>query len=233
MVNDSEDVNFYSFDKDAEIDISNRSFPHWFQPGVAIFVTFRTADSVPKDSLLLMRRKFDDWLLRQSLPIFATEWFFDLPTDVRREKLEVYPKNIQSKMLREFNRLFQHTLDECHGECLPEKLENSKIISNAIRYFDGVRYDIDSFVIMPNHVHAIVQFRHGFDMRIIGQSWMRYTARQINLLEKRSGELWQSEAFDHIIRSSEQFCHLREYIRFNPMKARLAEGRYFYWSRGL
>ena len=39
---------FNSLDPEAEINISERNLPHWFQVGAATFVTFRTADSIPK-----------------------------------------------------------------------------------------------------------------------------------------------------------------------------------------
>jgi putative transposase len=231
-VTSREKTEFHAFDQSAEIEIRNRNLPHWFQPGAAIFVTFRTADSIPKDALHLMRRRFEDWLSCQSLPVFATEWFFDLSPDERRQRAQSYPKEVQTRMFREYQRLFQHSLDDCHGECLLEIPENLVIISEAIRYYDGQKYDLDCFVIMPNHVHAIVQFRPGFNMSIIGQSWMRYSARRINQRMKRQGHLWQSEAFDHIIRGPEQFSHTQEYIRLNPAKAKLTEGRYCYWKRG-
>ena len=38
---------FVAFDPQAEVDISARNLPHWFQPGVAIFITMRTLDSMP------------------------------------------------------------------------------------------------------------------------------------------------------------------------------------------
>lgn len=59
---------------------------------------------------------------------------------------------------------------------------------------------------------------------------MRYTARQINLLIKEAGAFWQPEPFDDIIRSSEQFLYLEDYIADNPRKANLKEGEYLYWE---
>ncbi len=93
--------------------------------------------------------------------------------------------------------------------------------------------DILAFSCMPNHVHAIVQFREGYDFDTIGQSWMRFTARVINKQIGRTGVLWQPEPFDHIIRRTEQFCYLRRYIADNPKKASLRDGEYIYWKRTL
>ncbi|MBM3966961.1 MAG: hypothetical protein FJ308_18135 [Planctomycetes bacterium] len=84
---------------------------------------------------------------------------------------------------------------------------------------------------MPNHVHAIVQFRQEGGLLTIGQSWMRYTAREINKKIGRRGVLWQTEPVDHVIRSPEQFEYLQRYISANPSKAQLVEGEYRYWKR--
>lgn len=105
------------------------------------------------------------------------------------------------------------------------------IVGHAIRLFDAQRYDLDRFVVMPNHVHALVQFRAGFDLKVVGQSWMRYTARVINQRSERRGELWQPEPYDHIIRSSQQFECLQHYIADNPDKAKLKQGEFLYWQR--
>ncbi len=84
---------------------------------------------------------------------------------------------------------------------------------------------------MPNHVHAIVQFRPDADLKTISESWMRYTARQINRVNSGTGAFWQPEPFDHTIRSYEQFLNLQDYIADNPRKANLKEGEYLYWER--
>jgi len=85
--------------------------------------------------------------------------------------------------------------------------------------------------VMPNHVHATVQFRNGYDLSIVGQSWMRYSARLIHRALVKQGEFWQPEPFDHIIRSPEQFLYLQKYIAENPTKANLSRNEYVYWAR--
>ena len=84
---------------------------------------------------------------------------------------------------------------------------------------------------MPNHVHAIVQFRTEAGKSIIGQSWTRFTARQINPLIGASGAFWQPEPFDHAIRSDEQFQYLQKYVANNPAKAKLRDGEFQLWQR--
>ncbi len=47
----------------------------------------------------------------------------------------------------------------------------------------------------------------------------------------RSGELWQGEPFDHVVRSPEQFEYLQGYIDNNPLKAKLRDGEFTLWRR--
>ncbi|MCC7423890.1 MAG: transposase [Planctomycetaceae bacterium] len=103
-------------------------------------------------------------------------------------------------------------------------------MADALQHFDGRRYDMDSFVVMPNHVHLLVQFRPPTTLRGQTKSWLRFTALEINARLGRTGHFWQSEPFDHLVRSAEQFEYLRRYIEENPAKASLRAGEFIYWS---
>jgi len=104
------------------------------------------------------------------------------------------------------------------------------MVGDALLYFHGDRYDLDCFVVMPNHVHLMVQFRASTTLSAQTDRWLRYTARKINQRLNRQGPFWQSEPFDHLVRSATQFEYLRRYIRENPNKANLQPGEYLYWT---
>jgi REP element-mobilizing transposase RayT len=228
-MSDSEPTEFQSFDPNAELFVTGRNLPHWFQTGAAIFVTFRTYDSIPKAALITMRDEFDTWLRNQSLPFEIAKAQFELTPQDRRNLLASFPPKIQVLVQRKFRSLFNQTLDKCHGECLLGLPENAKIVADAMLFYHRAKYDLDCFVVMPNHVHAIVQFRNGFDLRLVGQSWMRYTARMIHKRMGLSGIFWQAEPFDHIIRSGEQFLSIRKYIACNPRIAGIPNSQFLYW----
>lgn len=224
-------VTFQSLDRTADIEVTERNLPHWFQVGTALFVTFRLADSLPKQVVLRMREEFREWLRCRSLPLdLADSILGSFERDF--EPLLSQVKFAERKELRRMvNRLFQHSLDECHGSCLLKDPALASIVGDAIRQFDGDKYDLDRFVIMPNHVHVLVQFRQENGLRVIGQSWMRYTARAINQRTGSTGAVWQREPFDHAVRSSDQFEYFQRYIAGNPVKAGLNREEYLYWVR--
>ena len=59
-------------------------------------------------------------------------------------------------------------------------------------------------------------------------SWLHFTAVQINKAIDEKGHFWQQEPFDHLVRSGAQYEYLRRYIADNPRKAGLRKGEYVY-----
>lgn len=210
------------FDKDRELHLSERCLPHWFQPGTLTFLTFRTADSMPREVVERNREQMQKWLLENDLPTSTV----DDPKLLAKQ-----PDELQRAFRRMRDRLWQGTLDGCHGACLLRQSALAKIVGEALLYFDGNRYHLETFVVMPNHVHVLLQFGPEPSLAKQTDSWLRYTAREINRVTGRQGKFWQSEPFDHLVRSLEQYEYLRKYIRENPKQANLRAGDYLFWVR--
>ncbi len=117
-----------------------------------------------------------------------------------------------------------------------------EIVKNIIEHvssnFDSV--DIDSYVIMPNHLHLIVVICRDAINRIstkatkeqqgwftkdknpmLGQylwtiiRWLKWKAT-FEIRKEISSFSWQSNYHDHIIRNEEELQRIREYIFNNP-----------------
>ncbi len=58
---------------------------------------------------------------------------------------------------------------------------------------------------------------------------MHFSAHEINRVLGLSGAFWQSEPFDHLIRTEAQFHYLQNYIAQNGRMAGLAETDYLRW----
>ena len=94
-----------------------------------------------------------------------------------------------------------------------------------INKFDDV--DINEYVIMPNHVHFIVEKTSGHagsPLRdIIGWFKTMTTNEYIRgvkngLYEPFSERLWQRNYYEHVIRDEQDYISIAEYIRNNPAK---------------
>ena len=137
--------------------------------------------------------------------------------------------------MMEFHDLFtcrwHDELDACHGACHLKHQAIREIVHESLLHFDGDRYEMHDFVIMPNHVHLMASFPDKEVMVSQCDSWKHFTAREINKSVGSSGRFWQQDAFDHLVRHEGQFRRLRDYIAQNPTKTRLRPGEYAVWSR--
>lgn len=131
-------------------------------------------------------------------------------------------KNILSKMgAAEIASLSEPPL--CLGSCVLVRPDFGSLIQNALRFFDGQRYDLTAWCIMPNHVHAVFTTLLGHTPADILHSWKSYTSHKANVILGRHGPLWGRESFDHLIRSIEHFEGFVRYIEQNPVVAGLCK----------
>ncbi len=201
---------FTPFDKNRPASIYTRSLPHWQQDGATYFVTFRLADSLPKEVFNRWREELDTALREAAQAADATE----------TEKAEA-----AERVSEAYREKLDRQLDEGVGECWLRKPEVSAVVENALHHFDGARYQLGSFVIMPNHVHVLVRPAMGHKLPDILQAWKSFTAKEANKLLGRTGEFWQAESFDHIVRNEEQLEKFGRYIQENPIKAGIVVAR--------
>ncbi len=83
------------------------------------------------------------------------------------------------------------------------------------------QYRLYSFVIMPNHVHVLLEPKIHLS-RITG-GIKGVTAKRANFILDRTGQhFWQDESFDHWVRNPAEFERMQAYIERNPVAAGLA-----------
>jgi REP element-mobilizing transposase RayT len=83
------------------------------------------------------------------------------------------------------------------------------------------RYELHSFVIMPNHVHLLVT------PHVPARRWLGplkgFTGHEaIRILGLHGIPFWQDESYDHLTRNDEECARVKRYIEWNPVKAGLA-----------
>jgi len=91
-------------------------------------------------------------------------------------------------------------------------------VENALLHFDGKRYRLIAWCIMPNHVHGLIE-REDWPLAGIIHSWKSFTAHAANQILNRSGDFWFREYFDRFIRDERHFRNAVAYIEENPVKA--------------
>jgi REP element-mobilizing transposase RayT len=167
--------------------------PHFDAGDTAQAITFRLADSVPKD--LLSR-----W--QQELSITNSQSY--------KEQL---------------NRRIEWYIDKGKGSACLRDTRKARLVEEALLHFDGSRYSLYAWVIMPNHVHVLIRSASEFNLGSIVHSWKSYTSHQINRISNSQGVVWQREYFDRFIRDETHFRAAVNYIEFNPVKAKLCDSK--------
>jgi REP element-mobilizing transposase RayT len=194
---------FIPFDQSRPASIRWRYLPHWRQEGATYFVTFRLADSLPASFVAETLHERDEFIRLQGK---------SLSPERRHELLAFYREKIETE------------LDAGHGNCVLRNAAVAHIVESALRHFDGKRHWLGCFAVMPNHVHAIVRPIQGHELSEILHSWKSFTAREVNKLTRSSGQLWQHESFDHIVRDEHELERISAYVAENPMRANLPSG---------
>lgn len=115
-------------------------------------------------------------------------------------------------------------LDAGHGSCLLRDPNVAETVEKALLHFHGTRYHLLAWVVMPNHVHLVLQ--PGVPLPDIVHSWKSFTAKRLG-----GGRLWQPDYFDRRIRDEHHFAAAVRYAEDNPVKAGLvAEAAEWRWS---
>lgn len=96
-------------------------------------------------------------------------------------------------------------------------------VEQALLHFDGDRYRLHAWVVMPNHVHVLLTPETDRSLAQIMHSWKSFTAKVANWILQRSGAFWQDEYFDRFVRDEIHFHTAKSYIERNPVNARLCE----------
>jgi REP element-mobilizing transposase RayT len=239
---------------------SRRHLPHVNPPGRTLFVTYRLAGSIPKPLLRHYQTKNEWLQkelksLYARLPA-GTGQTKACPTEYDKlqlvDSLEIRNHLEQlERFRREWFVKLEETLDQARR--WPTWLKDDRVaqvVANQIRELDGEAYDLDTYCVMSNHVHVVftpllteASLREEFDetghlafvskypglSKIMHQLKGR-SAREGNVALSRTGQFWEHESFDHVIRPGKLVATVR-YVLNNPVKAGLVKDwRDWRWS---
>ncbi len=87
------------------------------------------------------------------------------------------------------------------------------------------------FVIMPDHMHWLLQLNDG-DLSTVMQKVKASTTRRIGCLRGSSCRIWQRGFHDRALRREEDLQSVARYIAANPLRAGLVRnlGDYPHWD---
>jgi REP element-mobilizing transposase RayT len=159
-------------------------------------------------------------------PLFVTWHLFgSLPHNL-------YPPPEKRNAGRAFVWMDRYLDSTCTGPLYLKQDPIAQIVVGSIRHCAEQLgyYDVHAYVVMANHVHALVQPRTN-PSRFL-QTVKGYTAREANRLLGRTGQpFWQAESYDHWVRDEGEAERIKAYIENNPVRAGLvARAEDYQWS---
>jgi putative transposase len=210
-----------------------RSIPP-YNPGLHQLVQSKRAWAVPLDADA-KAKGFLGWHQRGYLPHYDAPGVTQIITLRLADSLPASRRGEWEHLLRidnhrEHRRKLEEFLDRGLGDCWLRQPAIAALAEGALRFFDGQRYALTAWVVMPNHLHALVDI---WDMPLseLIKSWKSFVAREANKRLGRRGEFWEREYLDTVIENDSHHRTAVRYIENNPVKAGLArEVKDWPWS---
>ncbi len=167
---------------------------------------------------------------------------------------EVVIKLREQKLDDEAQRVeIENHLDAGWGSCVLREASNAQAVIDTWKYHEGIGYHLHAWVVMPNHVHVLVEPLAGKPIGELIAAWKSVSTRRILAVGSKPGratvlgrnppacrpsirvavkrQLWQPDYWDRYIRNERHYRAVLEYIHQNPVKAGLvAKAEEWPWS---
>ena len=197
---------------DSKIEMRSRNLPHWTRCGAIYWITFRLADSLPKEKLKQLKAEREQWESQSPEPWDAAQ---------------------ESDYRKRFSVRVQDWLDAGYGSCALREAAIRQKVCDCLLRFDGDRLKLHAAVVMPNHVHAMIEPLKANALSTLLKGIKGASARLVNQALGQSGAFWMDESYDRIVRNEKEYDYFMRYMRGNPAKARLGDDAYWlYCMRG-
>ncbi len=92
------------------------------------------------------------------------------------------------------------------------------LIVECLRHFDQKKYDLFAYVVMDDHVHALVTPIGTAALEQVVHGRKSLSTHQLQQASGRTGRVWQAEYFDRVVRDEAELLGKATYILHNPWK---------------
>lgn len=199
-----------------------RNLPHILPLGATFFVTFRLYGSLPKSIIDKLKNKRTEDLEQLSFKK-------NLTPEQRQKQHDI----IERTYWGAFNDALDTIQTGPHHLKIPEL---AQIVVDRMKLYDGQYYDLSSYVIMSNHVHALLDFstQLATNEGAITDENYKQLDKIMNLVKGSSAKycndclrtfqmttctpFWEHETYDRYMRNQRHFDNTVNYILNNPVK---------------
>ncbi len=148
----------------------------------------------------------------------------------------------EDKKTTERIKLVEKYSDKGYGASFLIHPNIADLIITNLKFHNLIKYELISWVIMPNHIHILIKQMND-NIGDIVKSWKSYTSKiilkQSNILFEKKGlyqpnvkvlndilnsrNIWYKGYWDRYLRNEDEYWRCVEYIHNNPVKAKLVE----------
>ncbi|MBU0474470.1 MAG: transposase [Bacteroidetes bacterium] len=172
-----------------------RNLPHLHYNDGQYFLTYRLANSIPQIALQELQQEFNAYKKLTSIQ--------------------------QKRLFTKYDSLLDSNELGLNYLTIPSIAE---IVKATLEFPNNKEYKLICYCIMPNHVHVVFELLDGNKgISKIMQSVKRISAREANIVLRRSGQFWQDESFDRLVRDERELFNIVKYVLMNPVKAGLVD----------
>lgn len=172
----------------------SRGLPHLRQVGATYFVTFRAADSMPS----CFR---DEWVEKRNLWLEQSE-----------AGIEANGGLSEQESADSLGEVLDCFLDKEAGDCLLRRSDVAGTVEDSLRFYDGVQMALGDFVIMLNHVHALITPMPEYELEKLLGVITGFSAKRIKEITGAGGSFWESGFYDHLVRTGASLRRVQDYI---------------------
>jgi REP element-mobilizing transposase RayT len=163
---------------------------------------------------------FDGGEIAQTLNLHLADSF---PQTVLRAWMNELAKSSPSNMDAVLRRRIERYLDQGYGSCALRDARVAAMVQKSLLHFDGERYRLSAWVVMPNHVHMLLTPDSEWSLSTIMKHLKSFTSHEANKMLRQTGQFWMEDYFDRYVRDAKHFDNAIVYIENNPVKARLCK----------
>jgi REP element-mobilizing transposase RayT len=170
------------------------------------------------------------WHSRGYLPHFdggeiAQTITFRLADSLPQTVLERWKRELeraeQDNLAAVLRKRIDRYLDQGYGTCALRSVSIATIVQDSLLHYDGERYRLSAWTVMPNHVHLLLTPGQNWSLSRIVKDMKSFTSREANKTLGRHGQFWMEDYFDRYVRNPKHFASAIAYIENNPVKAGL------------
>ena len=138
-----------------------------------------------------------------------------------------HQKDLRKGRFSKENNIYHVTTTTLNRQPVFKDFKKARCLINYIKASDSLGYsDTLAFVVMPDHLHWLLQLKQQKSLSKTVQSLKKLSAKSIGYA------IWQPGYYDHAVRKDENIQNIARYIVANPLRAGLVVkiGDYPHWD---